>query len=222
MVLKVLGRSAHSRWRWRKYFHPAVLGAYLCPYVSCLLCLASHHGPRGETERGAAHSSLWQCQCLSTDCSGSLEELDNQHYPCYSLSSFHPTTLAASHSPIMHRALAQNSTELFSMSQPVHQFPEPQLQFHWWTEIPPKSGESQTGSVRGNDRIHCAWAQLLLCRYWGLLTPEPTLALNYRNTSQEFWVASTQSVTSITSYIMNFFCWADLIKLWRNCHETLS
>lgn len=68
MVLKVLERSTHKRWKCRKYFHHPILGASSFTHVSCLLCLASHHSPWGERDHRAAnpkplieHMSLqWQ------------------------------------------------------------------------------------------------------------------------------------------------------------------
>lgn len=49
-----------------------------------------------------------------------------------------------------------------------------------------------------------------------------TLALNYCNISQDFWVASTQSVTSITAYIMSVFCMVDLSSIWGDFHDRES
>lgn len=64
--------------------------------------------------------------------------------------------------------------------------------------------------------------QIFLLQYQRLFMPVLTLALNYCNISQDFWVASTQSVTSITTYIINEFCVVDLSSIWGDFHDRES
>lgn len=229
MVLKVLERSTHKRWKCKKYFHHPILGVSSFTHVSCLLCLASHHSPWGERDHRTAntkplteHMSLqWQLREPRTSQS------TYQAYPraknwfvwtllfllhLFSL-SHHPSCITPSGHALCFgvnfcRAVFNEVSNLDSCFTSG-------LKFH-------QSRESQMGSVRGNNRIQYTWVQLYLCWYQGLLMPELTLALNYCNSSQDFWVASTQSATFITTYIMNVFCTADLSYLWGNCHDRVQ
>lgn len=128
-----------------------------------------------------------------------------------------------------HASLAWNSAELLSTSWTVHQFPSPDfsftsgLKFHQRagnpTQAQPKAAITSTACGHSscvNTKVGSCHSQLQH------LITATLLALNYGNTSRDFWVASTQSVTSSTTYITNLLCQAVLINFWDNCHETQS
>lgn len=122
---------------------------------------------------------------------------------------------------MLHTVLVWTSTELFSTRCPTQKSPLHQHLFTSGLKLL-QGGESQMGSVKGQ-QSH------LLHTDANLFTSVPTffmlvltLALNYCNISQDFWVASTQSVTSITTYIINVFCVVDLSSIWGDFHDRES
>lgn len=156
--------------------------------------------------------SLCQCHCLLSDSSGNLEKLVNPHCPSYPLYSCHPTTSAA---PWI--LLSWTLQSCFQQAVLCTSFPDSSftagLESHRRAGNPTQAQPEPAITSTACGHSSCVNTKVGSChsQLQHLITVT-LLALNYGNTSRDFWVASTQSVTSSTTYITNLLGQEDLIK----------